>query len=582
MATSQSNNSTSSLSTKENPTLLPEVKIIAPSKKSNPDSVDNIASLINPSTISTLKSINNPAAFGEQAIQISKQKIIKAVNESVLGKLLKIKADLIQEGIQLEITHQITLAKIELDHTPRKQVQNGQTVDIPPILNDEEYQLAVDTENKNYNEAKKNLQDRKDKNQKDLDDYYKDPFKKQKEAKKARKEKRAKRKARTKEEKRKARIEKAKSILKNAKKTLVPIITLFLTNKIAEIIAQNEKIKKLVDDTNAIITAANESGDPTKLNNAKLARDNAIKIIQSNEDKIIKIKNDINKISTYISIFSAVVSIISAIPIPTSVPPGIGIPVNLIIKLIKILDKANRILLSLSALIPILLGILNKVIDILENYKSQLLNINKQLEQAASSGEALPPLLSTPPEEGGIQLGTVPTEYRGFKFAIREDNSFGGISVGGFKRHYAVAIDIYGVEVLKSEYSFTLDPNDLIEQLKLVIDQQGLFTGPGGNQNLRSTGTSNDAVQDFSTDIVNANSLNSLISETQKQQKLQQQLEEKKRFEVLDKRVKRLIDTQRPPLTAEQKAYYNAVKIDPLAPPYERLNAQRVLERNYV
>ena len=31
-----------------------------------------------------------------------------------------------------------------------------------------------------------------------------------------------------------------------------------------------------------------------------------------------------------------------------------------------------------------------------------------------------------------------------------------------------------GVEQLKSEYSFTLDPNDLVEQLKLVIDQQNL------------------------------------------------------------------------------------------------------------
>jgi hypothetical protein len=479
MATSQSNNTTSTIGTANNPTTLPTVVVTSPPKTPDPtastSSSPNIASLLNPSTLNTLASIRDPKAFGDQAIDLAKQQLIKAITESTLAKLLRIKAELIKEGITLDVKHQVTLLQLEFDHTPKKQVQNGQTVDIPPKLDDEEYQLAVNAENKNYNEAKLNLQKRKDQNQKDLDDYYKDPFKKIKDAKRARKERRAKRKARTKEEKRKARKDKAKAILKNAKKSLVPIITLFLTNKIAEIIAGNSRIKKLVEDTNALIIEANESGDPKKLQNAKLARDNAIKIIQSNEDKIIKIQEDINRISTYISIFSLIVSIISSIPIPTSVPPGIGIPVNLIIKIIKILDKANRILLSLSALLPILLSVLDKAVSILEDYKSQLLDINGELDKAAASGiEGTSSLLSIG-GASGIGFGTIPGDYKGFKFAIKEDKSFGGISVGGFKRHYAVAIDTYNVEVLKSEYSFTLDPNDLIEQLKLVIDQQNLI-----------------------------------------------------------------------------------------------------------
>jgi len=37
-----------------------------------------------------------------------------------------------------------------------------------------------------------------------------------------------------------------------------------------------------------------------------------------------------------------------------------------------------------------------------------------------------------------------------------------------------VAIDRDGVETIKSDYSFTLDPNDLVDQLKLIIDQQNL------------------------------------------------------------------------------------------------------------
>ena len=67
-------------------------------------------------------------------------------------------------------------------------------------------------------------------------------------------------------------------------------------------------------------------------------------------------------------------------------------------------------------------------------------------------------------------------EYKGFKLKIKEEETLGAqkslIIRGTVKRRYAVAIDKDGVEVLKSALSFTLDPNDLIEQLKLIIDQQ--------------------------------------------------------------------------------------------------------------
>jgi hypothetical protein len=447
---------------------------IQPSIPPIPPQASNIASLANPSTLSNLKDSLSPSTFGDQIKDKAKQQVIKAATESTIAKLYKEKADLIEEGILLDINHQKTLFKLQQDNTPAKKVVDGQTVDIPPKLSNEEYAAAVTIENINYELAKKNLQERKDQNQKSIDDYLKDPFKKQKDEAKKIKERLNKRKTKTKAEKAKARKALAKTVLQNAKKTLVPIITLLLTNKIAEIVANNNKIGKLVDDTNAIIIDANQSGDPTKLNNAKLARDNAIRIIQSNEDKIRKIEKQIEQIGKYINIFSIIVAIISAIPIPTSVPPGIGIPVNLIITLVKILEKANKIILALSALIPIIITILDKAISILEDYKAQLLNINGILEKASADGTN-PSLLNTNGANGdGSNYGEVQTGYKGFKFAIREDNSF-GVHVGQYKRHYAVAIDKYNVDVLKSELSFTLDPNDLIEQLKLVIDQQNLI-----------------------------------------------------------------------------------------------------------
>jgi hypothetical protein len=63
--------------------------------------------------------------------------------------------------------------------------------------------------------------------------------------------------------------------------------------------------------------------------------------------------------------------------------------------------------------------------------------------------------------------------YKGFKFKIKEEQNQAFV-VKGNKRRYAVATDRDGVEVLKSDFSFTLDPNDLVDQLKLVIDQRNL------------------------------------------------------------------------------------------------------------
>jgi hypothetical protein len=428
---------------------------------------NNISTLISPDILKNLNAAQAPKTFGDQLPNIAKVTILQTVEQSTLYRLEKEKISLIEEGILLDLNHQTNLAKLEQQHTPSKKVVNGQIEEIPPQLNDEEYNAAVTIENTNYITARLNLQERKDKNQKEIEDYLKDPFTKQKEAKKQRQEARKKLKARTKTEKRKANIAKRKAIVQNAKKTLVPIITLLLTDEIAKVIAQNDIIGKLVDDTNTIIESANLSNNQVKLDNAKLTRNNAIRVIQSNEDKINKINSQIQRITIYINIFSTIISILSAIPIPTSIPPGVGIPVSLITKILVLLEKANKIVISLSAYLPTILVSLDKAIQILENYKAQLLPINGVIDTTAAL---------TTNTNLGLTFGTSGNNfgsYRGFTFALKEENN-PKFNVRGNKRRYAIAINKNNVEIIKSDFSFTQDPNDLVEQLKLIIDQQNL------------------------------------------------------------------------------------------------------------
>ena len=438
-----------------------------PLTQSTPSPPGNVASLVSPGVLKNLDKSKSPVTFGDQLPNIAKSSVTGAISNSPIAKLLLEKEKLILEGINLEIEHEQTLLQLQQQNTPSKKIINGQTFDIPPQLSDEEYNAAVAAENISYEAKKVNLQIRKDKNEQDIKDFYNDPFEKSKADKLERNKKRKEAKVKNKNKLKKGTKDKSKSILKNSKKSLPPIIILGIETIIVNIIANNSALKKLVDDTNAIIRDANASNDPTKLNNAKLARDNAIRVIQKVEDSIRKINNNLKTISTIITIFSAIVEVISAIPIPTSVPPGVGIPLNIIIRLVKILQKANQILLVLSAFLPIITTLLDKIIAVLEDLKAQLLPINGILEAATGINSSL----TDNPNQFGTDFGT----YKGFKFAIREESGPRAIVVAGNKRHFAEAIDTNRVAVLKSELSFTLDPNDLIESLKLIIDRENLI-----------------------------------------------------------------------------------------------------------
>jgi len=462
---------------------------IANIKPPTPPSTGDVSSLVPTNTVNTLSKSALPQTFGDQIPKLAAQQILIAATKSKLANLYKEKAALILEDKQLDIQYQATLSKLEKAKTPKKQIQNGQTVEIPAEITEEEYQAALIVEKGteaylreggippgtlsngqqvkgNYPTAKENLQKRKNDNQKQIDDILKDPFKSQKDKAKKRKTKLKERIKKTKAEKKEAKSKKNKSVLSGARaaKSLVPVITLLLVNKIAAVIAQNDKIGQLVDSTNAIIEEANLSNDPVKLQNAKLARDNAVRIITDNENKIRKINNDIQRISIYISIANVIVNIIGPIilGLPTPAPaPDAVTPAKEIFRR-KIYEPTVKILSGLSTYLPIILLSLEKAIQILNDYKSQLLNINGEIDNAATSSD----LFLTDP------TGTF-GEYKGFKFAIKEEDNPKFV-VRGYKRRYAVALNKRNIETLRSEYSFTLDPNDLIDQLKLIIDQRNL------------------------------------------------------------------------------------------------------------
>jgi hypothetical protein len=407
----------------------------------------NIGSVVSPDILKTISSSTAIKTFGDQLVNKAKEKVISAA----LGKVQTLR-DQIEEIVTLKI-------KVWSDHgTEMKRLE---ILLKEKQITQEQYDKAVEIENIAYQKKLADLEALDLKLKEDLKNILADPYSKIKQKFNLRKLKRKRRQKRNKAERAKARRDLAKKVVKNAAKTLAPIIALQLANQFASVLSQRAKLEELVDQVNAYIDQANT---PETTAIATNLRNNAITLINNSIKKLDNLQKTISQIATYIAIFTAIVAVLSAIPIPTAVPPGIGIPVSLIMRIVKSLNKAAVLIASISVVAAIANTILENEIVKLNELILRLKNINLD----GLNSQQLADLTSSIYNN----VDQFPS-YKGFKFKIKEEQNQAFV-VKGNKRRYAVATDRDGVEVLKSDFSFTLDPNDLVDQLKLIIDQRNL------------------------------------------------------------------------------------------------------------
>lgn len=262
-------------------------------------------------------------------------------------------------------------------------------------------------------------------------------------------------------------LSKVKTMVKN---NPAPLILASLTIAAQLISVKNKRIEELVDNLNEFIDNIKTPEDVAK---AKLLRDNALRIIQENERKILSMKDTIDRIGLIISIVTIVAALGDVfLPIPTPSPaPDVVTPVKERFR--KKYEVALKILESLTAILPIISSVLDRIIDDLNEQKDRIQQINDILEDNIDMSNQGLNDLSNSINSSLNALGKLNLEYKGFKFALKEENDSKFV-VQGNKRKYAVAINRDGNEVLQSSRSFTLDPDILIEELKLIIDQRNL------------------------------------------------------------------------------------------------------------
>ena len=413
----------------------------------------NISPALAKNTIELAKNPQQVKTFGDQLVNKAKEKVISVS----LGKVQELeiqKEEILKSSVQVGINHNIVLKRLD---TLLKEKQRTQ----------EQYDDAVLAENEAYKNQIDSFNLQIKKIIKDIDNINLDPEKKIKEDRKKRKIQRQERQRKNKAERAKARRDLTKKVLKNAVKTLAPVIALQIANQLSSIISQRAKLEELVDQVNVYIEQANT---PETIIIATNLRNNAITLINNSIKKLENLKKNIERISKIISIFSAIKL---ALNLAVTFLPPLTLP-KIVYKITDIINKASALVAALSVILVIANTILENEISKLNDLIERLKAINALLDDKANlnlNEQQLADLSNT-----FLPIGIKNNEfekYKGFKFKIKEEQNIAFV-VKGNKRRYAVAIDRDGVEVIKSELSFTLDPQDLIDQLKLVIDQRNL------------------------------------------------------------------------------------------------------------
>ena len=410
----------------------------------------NISSVISPNILKTISTASAVKTLGNQLIDQSKEKIISTVSGKVQQLTNQIAEVIILEQ-KVEFNHGLELKRLDI---LLKQKQ----------ITQEQYDIAVEKENISYNEKLKDLEKLRLKLQEDKENIIADPFRKIKEKANARKLKRERKKARTKAEKTKAKRDLTKKVISNAAKTLAPIIALQLANQFASIISQRSKLEVLVDQVNAYIDQANT---PDTVAIATNLRNNTIALINSTINKLNSLQKTLGIISISLTIFNTLIPLLNRTAPLTVIGTPPGVPIVTMVVHDEIRNKKQRLeklVPALSAVLSIATVALTNEIEKLNELILKLRNVNldglnqQQLTDLTSSIYTNVDNFSS---------------YKGFNFKIKEEQNQAFV-VKGNKRRYAVAVDRSGVETLKSELSFTLDPQDLVDQLKLIIDQRNL------------------------------------------------------------------------------------------------------------
>ena len=261
----------------------------------------------------------------------------------------------------------------------------------------------------------------------------------------------------------------------------LPVILSFLTTQLLSYIEIVSDLNNEIDDLNNYIDTINLNPQPVTTEIAVNRKNALLNKLDSAEKKFKLYADILNILEIVTTVASVALSINSKLKQATFIsaeavakgPPSIVTAVASI-NLYLVSKRADDLKIRFERILSVLLPSISLAAIKFTEISSEINELKNKIKDIQDKIENKPPLSDNIVINPIPVNGTLDIEYKGFKFAVREDNKANAPKVNGIYRHYGVAIDTSGVEVLKTESSFTQDTQILVDQLKLIIDTQNL------------------------------------------------------------------------------------------------------------
>ena len=257
-------------------------------------------------------------------------------------------------------------------------------------------------------------------------------------------------------------------LINNIKSTLVPLILTLIArfglSQIEKLLQQGQPNINDIKDQIVCPTPQELSNIISRKNKTVKQLNNAIKTIDITT-KALGITGGV------ITSLEIAFNILKNLPIPSAVPPGIGLPINVILGVQDGKDKIGKIITSLkttnAGLLSILV-ILRQVLTQAVQYLN-LLDILVQHCAPDSSQEQISAELTALTTQQSNQESPVVINVNGFEMGVETETT-----TKPLKRRRAIARNKSGVVMLQGEWSFSSIDQILIDELVFYIQVNDL------------------------------------------------------------------------------------------------------------
>ena len=265
-------------------------------------------------------------------------------------------------------------------------------------------------------------------------------------------------------------VKKIMEQVKSIAKTLIPAILAMLAQ------FGITKLNKLKENLINKFRDKKKCPDPAKVRELILRRNQLVRKL----NQIWKIVDTATKIvggfSGLLAALQTVLNIVKNLPIPTSVPPGVGVPLSLIEKIRERIEKYQQIIGVLSTISVAVLSAL-LILNVTLRKVIQLLNLLDLCLQDCAEGEidqeeVDAELLAAITLEANDGTPAGPYIVNGFTLEVQEESQEN--AVGSLKRRFAVGKNSQGIILLKGEKSFSSGDQILLNELKFYIESNNL------------------------------------------------------------------------------------------------------------